>query len=171
MLYHGTTMGGISIIKANAKSHTTGKTVAYFTEDRAYALVCCRNRNENFVTMGPGRDGKQHYFERFPDQLKTLYGGKRGYIYVAAATDRLVNTKGHTWESEADVPVHLYEAVDDIYAEIWKEEQTGTIVIHRYADIDPMEQKLHANYIKEHIGDQGEEMRRFYETHFSFLWD
>ena len=171
MLYHGTTIGGLNIIKANAKSHTSGKTVVYFTEDRCYALVCCRSRNENFVTMGLGRDGKQHYFERFPDQLRILYGGKRGYIYVIAMADGLINTKGHTWESEIDIPVHQYEVVDNIYTEILKEEQTGNIVIHRYAEIDPIEQKQHANYIKEHIDDEGEEMRQFYLTHFSSLWD
>lgn len=171
MLYHGTIIGGLSVIKANAKSHTSGKTVAYFTQDRAYALVCCRSRKENFVTMGPGQDGKQHYYERFPNQLQTLYSGRRGYIYAAKAADRLVNTKGHTWESEADVPVCLHETVDDLYGEILKEEKAGHMVIHRYAELDPVEQKKHANYIRDHIHDQGEEMRQFYEAHFSSLWD
>lgn len=171
MLYHGTTIGGLSIIKANAKSHTSGKAVAYFTQDRCYALVCCRDREENFVTMGPRQDGKQHYFERFPDQLKILYGGRRGYIYAITSTDGLINTKGHVWESERDVPVYQHEVVDDIYAEILKEEQAGHMVIHRYSDIDPAEQKRHANYIKAHMDDDGEEMKQFYLTHFSSLWD
>jgi len=171
MLYHGTTIAGLNIIKANAKSHTSGKTVAYFTEDRCYALVCCRNKNEDFVTMGLGRDGKQHYYERFPDQLRVLYGGKRGYIYFIATANGLLNTKGHTWESETDVPVHRYEIVNDVYAEILKEEQAGNMVIHRYAEIDPMKQKENANYIKDHIDDQGEEMKQFYLIHFSSLWD
>ncbi|MBD5534750.1 MAG: hypothetical protein HDQ99_03615 [Lachnospiraceae bacterium] len=171
MLYHGTTIGGLNIIKANAKSHTSEKAVAYFTEDRCYALVCCRTRDENFVTMGLRSDGKQHYFERFPDQLKILYGGKRGYIYTIAEADGLINAKGHTWESETDVPVHRCEIVDDVYAEILKEEQAGNIVIHRYLEIDPIEQQQHANYIKEHINNQGGEMREFYLTHFSSLWD
>ena len=61
MLYHGSNVGGLHVIKANAKSHVTGECVAYFTEDRCYALVCCRDREENFVTMGIREDGKQHY--------------------------------------------------------------------------------------------------------------
>ncbi|MDE6420058.1 MAG: hypothetical protein K2K87_05970, partial [Lachnospiraceae bacterium] len=64
-----------------------------------------------------------------------------------------------------------YEIVDNVYAEILKAEQTGDIVIHKYSEIDPMEQKQHANYIKEHIDDEGEEMKQFYLTHFSSLWD
>ena len=82
MLYHGSVLAGLQVIQANARSHTTGKQVAYFTEDRCYALVCCRSSSENFVTMSLAKDGKQHYFERFPDQLKTLYNGKRGYLYL-----------------------------------------------------------------------------------------
>ena len=171
MLYHGTPIGGLSVIKANAKSHTTGKTVAYFTEDRCYALVCCRSRNENFVTMGPGKDGKQHYFERFPDQLRTLYNGKRGYLYLLESTDGLSRGKGHSWESETDVPVCQCEIVDDVYAEILKEEQLGSIVIHRYSEIDPAEQKQAANDIKEYNETESEEMKKFYIEHFSSLWD
>lgn len=171
MLYHGTPLGGLSIIKANAKSHTTGKRVAYFSEDRCYALVCCRSRNENFVTMGPGKDGKQHYFERFPDQLRTLYSGKRGYLYLLESTDGLSRGKGRSWESETDVPVHQCEVVDDVYAEILKEEQLGNMVIHRYFEIDPAEQKQAANDLKEYKETVSEEMKRFYIKHFSSLWD
>lgn len=171
MLYHGTTLKGLCAIKANSISHVSGKPVAYFTEDRCYALVCCRDRNENFVTMGLHKDGKQHYYERFPNQLHILYGGKRGYLYsLPAGTMGLRNTKGHTWESELDVPVCLCEAVEDVYSEILKEERAGHIFIHRYLEIDPVEQKMHANYIKEHFDEEGEAMKQFYLAHFSALW-
>lgn len=170
MLYHGSAIGKLRVIKANSKSHTSGKMVAYFTEDRCYALICCRDRNENFVTMGLRQDGKLHYYERFPNQLNILYSGKQGYIYLIETAKGLNNTKGHTWESEIDVPVFRYEAVYDVYSEILKEEDMGNIVIHRYSEIDPAEQRLLANYIKEHIDDEGETMKQFYLAHFSSLW-
>ena len=72
MIYHGSCISGLHTIKANSKSHSTDNFVAYFSEDRCYALVCCRSRDENFVTMGVGADGKQHYIERFPNQLETI---------------------------------------------------------------------------------------------------
>lgn len=169
MLYHGTTAGGLCVIKANSPSHTSGKQVAYFTEDRCYALVCCRDRDKNFVTMGLGKDGRQHYFERFPNQMKLLYGGKRGYLYTTAA--HLQSRSGHTWESELDVPVCLREMVDDVYSELLKEEEAGNLIIHRYSEIDPAEQKMHANHIKEHMDEEGEAMKQFYLTHFEALWD
>lgn len=171
MLYHGTDVSGLNTIKANSKSHSTGKLVAYFNEDRCCALIYCRSKTENFVTMGVRADGKQHYFERFPNQLKLLYKGKQGYIYYLESTDGLTRKQNHTWESEHDVPVTQCEVVTDVYDEILREETQGNIVIHRYAEIEPSEQKMHANYIKDHILDEGKEMAQFYYSHFSSLWD
>lgn len=171
MLYHGTTISGLNTIKANSKSHSTGKSVAYFNEDRCYALVCCRSKTENFVTMGVGADGKQHYFERFPNQLEILYKGKQGYIYYLESADGLTHTNGHTWESEYDVPVVQCEVVKDVYYEILQEEIKGNFVIHRYSEIEASEQKNAANWIRDHILDEGPEMAQFYYSHFSSLWD
>ncbi len=170
-LYHGSILGGLDTILANAKSHTNGGSVAYFTADRVYALVCCRSREENFVTMGP-KNGVQHYFERFPNQLKTLYDKKEGFIYRPVSIDGFKRTKGNTFECSADVPVILHEHVSNVYAEILNEKALGNVVIHRYDEIDPAEQKEHANYIRDHLNDPiYAEYRAFLYRHFSPLWD
>ena len=171
IFYHGTIFGGLDVILANAKSHVDGSNVAYFTTDRVYALVCCRSRQENFVTMGP-KDGVQHYFERFPDQLKLMYDGREVFLYRPVSSANLKNTKGHTWESAVDVPVVLQEHIPNVYPEILSEESAGNVVIHRYAEIDPAEQKLHANYLRDHLDDPlFAEFRDFLYRHFSPLWD
>ena len=170
MLYHGSVIGSLTSIWARSKSHTSGDQVAYFTMDRVYALVCCRKREENFVTMGPDRDGRQHYFERFPDQLKVLYSGREGFIYTPVSEEGLVRTKGNSYESQTDVPVVLYEHILDVYGEILNEERAGNVIIHRYAQIDPQEQKEMAIYIREHIDEGSPAMRNFYIKHFSSLW-
>ena len=118
-----------------------------------------------------GADGKQHYIERFPNQLEALYKGRQGYIYLLDSTDGLTHGKGHSWESKHDVPISQCESIADVYSEILREESLGNIIIHRYAEIDPAEQKKHANYIRDHLTDEGEEMAKFYCTHFSALWD
>ena len=170
-LYHGSILGGLDTILANAKSHTDGGRVAYFTTDRVYALVCCRSREENFVTMGP-KDGMQHYFERFPEQLKVMYSGKEGFIYTPISTETLKNTRGNSWESPLDVPVFLLEHVMDVYVEIIKEEAEGRVIIHRYNEIDRAEQKEHANYFRDHLNDPVfAECRDFLYRHFLPLWD
>ena len=169
--FHGSVIGGLDVILANAKSHVNGNSVAYFTTDRVYALVCCRSRQENFVTMGP-RNGIQHYFERFPDQLKTMYEGKEGFLYQPISTATLTNTKGHTWESPVNVPVILVEHIPNVYPEILREEAAGNVIVRRYAEIDPAEQKLDANYIRDHLDDPlSTEYREFLIQHFSSLWD
>lgn len=169
--YHGSIIKGLNYILANAKSHVDGSKVAYFTTDRVYALVCCRSREENFVTMGP-KDGIQHYFERFPDQLKIMYDGKEGFLYRPIFNVKLTNTKGHTWESHVAVPVILHEHILNVYTEILKEEAIGNVIIHRYAEIDPDEQKIHANYLRDHMDDPlYAECRDFIFLHFSSLWD
>ena len=137
MLYHGSVIKELKVIKANAYSHALKKNVAYFTEDRIYALICCRKPEENFVTMGL-RDGKQHYFERFPNQLKVLYKGKKGYLYKIFESENLINTSHNTWESITDIA----------------------------------EQKMHANYIRDHIDDEEyAKYKEFLLKHFSTLWD
>ncbi len=170
MLYHGTTVQGLKCIKANSKSHASDEKVAYFTEDRVYALVCCRTADHNFVTLGLREDGKLHYFERFPNQLEILYKNQKGYLYLIETNEGLINTKGHTWESSDDVMTRECEVIDDVYTEILKEEKKGNVVVHRYAEIDPAEQKMHANYIKEHM-DEESDMKHFYMLHFAALWD
>lgn len=170
-LYHGSIKQGLDIILANSTSHVDGSKVAYFTTDRVYALVCCRSREENFVTMRSG-DGVPHYFERFPNQLQIMYAGKQGFLYCPVTSDGLNNTTGNTWESHVDVPVVLHEHIPDVYAELLREEAAGNIIILRYAEIDPVEQKMHANYIRDHLDDPlHKEYRDFLLQHFSSLWD
>ena len=171
MLYHGSVIKELKVIKANAYSHTLKKNVAYFTEDRIYALVCCRKSEENFVTMGL-RDGKQHYFERFPNQLKVLYKGKKGYLYKIFESENLINTSQHTWESITDIAVEQCDIIEDIYEEILKEEAEENVIIHHYEEIDIAEQKMHANYIRDHIDDEEyAKYKEFLLKHFSTLWD
>jgi hypothetical protein len=171
IFYHGSVIGGLDIILANAKSHADGSRVAYFTEDRVYALVCCRSREENFVTMGP-KDGIQHYYERFPDQLRVMYEGKEGFIYRPVSCDTLKHTKDHTWESPADVPVVLHEHITDVYEEILREEKAGNVIIHHYEEIDPDEQKKRASDMREYIKNNPQlTYRDFVIEHFSPLWE
>ncbi len=171
IFYHGSIIGGLDTILANARSHAAGSRAAYFTTDRVYALVCCRSREENHVTMGL-RNGIQHYFEHFPDQLKILYEGKEGFIYRPVSAAGLQNTRFHTWESHTDVPVVLHEHVPDVYAAILGEEAAGNVIIHRYADMDPDELKMIANHIRDTLDDeQCAGYRDFLYRHFSPLWE
>ena len=101
-----------------------------------------------------------------------MYEGKEGFLYQPVSTVALTNTKGHTWESPVNVPVIQTEHIPNVYPEILREEAAGNVIVHRYAEIDPAEQKLHANYIRDHLNDPlNTEYREFLIQHFSSLWD
>ena len=101
-----------------------------------------------------------------------MYDGKEGFLYQPVSNVNLTNTKGHTWESHVNIPVILHEHVLNLYAEILREEAGGNMIIHRYSEIDPDEQKLHANYIRDHLDEPlYAEYRDFLFQHFSSLWD
>ena len=172
MFYHGSYFANLPYIMANAKSHSTGKQVAYFTSDRVYALVCSRSKPNRFVTMSyHADDGKQHYYERFPNQLEELYSGLTGYLYLLESSEGLENLRDHSWESCENVCFDRCERVDDLFQAILEEEKLGNVVIHRYLEIDPEEQKMHANYIKAHMEKYSPEEKEFYYKYFSALWD
>lgn len=174
MLYHGSYLGGLTVIAANSRSHTTGKPVAYFTESRAYALVCCRPPEENFVTAGIGKDGRLHYFERFPDQLNVMYDGKVGYLYSVEQSGTMTPaSKPQAYESETDVPVRSCERVENVYAALLEELRKGTMILHRYEDIAPEEQKQNAIEIRDSLLNDpiSKRYRAFLIEHFKDLWE
>jgi len=50
--------------------------------------------------------------------------------------------------------------------------QTGNLIVHRHGETDPDEQKLLANYIRDHIdAPMLSEYRNFLFCYFSSLWD
>lgn len=165
-LYHGSFFPGLTVIRANAVSHATGRQVAYFTDSYASALIYCRRPEENFVTAGIRPDGKQHYFERFPRQLETLYQGLSGHIYSVPDESGFTHVRDAIWEREEDVPVSAEETVPDVYAALLSEIGKGTLVLHRYGDIDPEEQRMMTQYFREHIAEMPPEMQPFYRKHF-----
>ena len=85
----------------------------------------------------------------------------------------MIHTKGNTWEKDDDVLVEQYEYIPDVYEAILEEERLGNIVIHWYEEIDLKEQKMHANYIHDHLEDENnnKEYREFLIHNFSALWD
>ena len=105
-------------------------------------------------------------------QISLKFCTKVERVYQPLSVETLKNTKGHTWESMVDVPVVQREHIQDIYAEILREEELGRVMIHRYDEIDPKEQKMHANYMRDHLSDAVYwECRDFLYQHFSSLWD
>ena len=82
ILYHASNIGNLTEIKPLSKLHASGETVAYFTPIRAYALFYLRDMEINHVTCSVNKDDVVVYHEQFSNQLKTLYQGRSGYLYI-----------------------------------------------------------------------------------------
>lgn len=73
LLYHGSAAGGLTRL--------TGQPCVYLTPYPCYALCYIRDPNVNYVTCGVDKDGVVRYDVNFPEQLRTLYVGRSGWLY------------------------------------------------------------------------------------------
>jgi len=73
LLYHGSAAGGLTRL--------TGQPCVYLTPYPCYALCYIRDPNVNYVTCGVDKDGVVRYDENFPEQLRTLYVGRSGWVH------------------------------------------------------------------------------------------
>lgn len=82
-------------------------------------------------------------------------------------------SKPQAYESSTDVPVLSCERIENVYEALLKEMRCGTMILHRYEDIDPKEQKEMAVYIRESFlnDPMSEPYRAFLIEHFRNLWD
>lgn len=132
--FHGTTMRGISELRANP--------VVYLTPNRAYALFYIIDKSINWVTCAVKENGVVHYDEHFPEQLKKLYRKKSGYLYRCNGTATLIPGKSRDIVvSQSPVEVADYEYIPDIYQEILHYEKAGAIIIKRYGGLLEDEKK------------------------------
>ena len=90
---------------------------------------------------------------------------------VGGTEDNVVEILPEEQRFYVAVNKYVVDEVENPSTEILREEAKGNPVIHRYSEIDPSEQKMHANHIRDHILEEGTEMAQFYYAHFSSLWD
>lgn len=178
IFYHGSPLAGITELGTRSVTHDQAKaSVVYLTPNRAYALFYIRDLDVNYVTCGVTADGFIRYDERFPEQLRTVYKGKSGYLYHCAVGDGLEETSTRdVWVSHSPVPVGYTEFIPDVYEEILKYEETGQVKVMRYETLtaeqkqDVRDMILHSVYkyiSKKTISKKA----AFYKEHFQAEWN
>lgn len=170
-LYHGSDIAGIDIL-IPASCDQKGKRVLYLTDNWAYSLFYLRDRKIDFVTCGIGPDGKVHYDEKFPNQLKILYQGKSGYIYEVE-TDAVTTRTPGIWISAAKAKVSGYACISDAYMEIRKEIDNGTIDFLSYDDLSIEQRRLnHEGAVRYLVSGKvkSAEKTAFYREYFPEAW-
>ena len=168
LLYHGSPTGGITALRPSPSNHD--KAYVYLTDCPTLALLYARNpiqRPGGFFTYWFDKTGMLHYDEYFPDQIRRLYEGFPGWVYIAVAVG-LPQLDKMTWVylSEADVPVAQADFIPDLYAALLAAEAAGQLTIHRYEDIPAAQQEIHRRVVRKSLqGHAEDDYVRFLREH------
>ncbi len=171
-VFHGTLEGGISVLSPLSKNGE-GKPVVFLTDNYAYSLFYIRDRSVDFVTCGVGADGKVHYEEWFPNQLKTLYSGRSGWVYEAD-----VETEPHRIRgvriSHQEVTISRCYPIKDAYQEIQEEIQKGNIILRTFEEASEAELRKDRDGLVnmlQHGPTITPERQSFFQIYFPECWE
>lgn len=169
-LFHGTEVAGLRTLVP--MSRREGGTRLYLTDCFAYSLFYLRDREIDFVTCGVGQNGIVHYDEKFPDQLKILYGGRPGYVYEAEADPEPGAAPG-IWICREAVEVTAVRFIPDAYEAILAQMGRGRVAFVPYEALT-QEQKVqnHAgavDFLRRFPINAAQEA--FYRKHFPLAWE
>ena len=169
-LYHGTTVSQIERLRCNSKHHA-GNPVLYLTDNRAYSLFYIRDREIDFVTCGVGEDGKVYYDEKFPDQLKTLYEGRSGYIYETDVSAEKYHVRG-IWVCSRDARITGMEFIPDVYQVILHEIEKGNVVLLPYESLTEEQKQMNYRGVVDYLrrGQLSHAKAQFFRNHFPEAW-
>jgi len=175
--YHGT-MEELTELNTVSKDHAdTQDSVVYLTPNRAYALFYIRDREINWVTCGVKEDGVIRYDERFPDQLKTIYRGVSGYIYSCEDNGSFVASKTRDiYTCNQPVSINSKVFVPDVYEELLKYVQRGSIDVTRYESLsedekqDVFDMMVHLIFKNDWVNSTSKKAD-FFREHFPEAWE
>ena len=172
LFYHASNVGELKELLPLSTAHGSGDKVCYFTPVRAYALFYLRDMEINHVTCGISESGVIVYNEQFPDQLKTIYQGRSGYLYTCENDGGIIaaHTNG-VWAARQPIKVVNAEFIADVYAEILKAERSGEVSVVRYESLSDEKKReiieMMKNYIvKNNLLKNDSRKARFFKDNF-----
>jgi len=165
--YHGSPVAGIETL-----TPPPGRPL-YLTNNRAYALFYIRDMEVNWVTCGV-RDGVVVYDEQFPDQLRTLYAGRGGWLYACENDGFAPGNSPWIVLADKAVPVAAAEYISDAYEAIQHEIAAGTVRVDSYESKTPQwrqefNEHLLRNILENWLGADTPKAR-FVEQNFPEAW-
>ena len=160
-LYHGSSVQGINTLNPISKLHNSDNKVVYLTSNVPYALVYIwdsikTGTNQKWVTCGLKR-GIVYYEEQFPNQLKELYEGVSGYLYVVPkdSTVQTVENREEMYFSTNPIAVRQTIYVPDVYQALCKCQQEGTFQLLKFTDATPEKQQQLIDMISDYLYQSG----------------
>ena len=180
--YHGSSIGGITQLKACSNLHITGQKVVYLTDNAPYALFYIWDPAHNGCSVkhvtGWTKNGIAYYEEQFPDQLKTFYQGVSGYVYCISDSENIqaVENRKNMYYCIGDVAVTESTYIPDVYEELLKYEAEGKFAVLRYNEQSAERQNELTDFMAQGIIREGfytanKEIQEFMKKHFSKAWE
>ena len=136
--YHASNIKGLKEILplSESKNKDDKDKVAYFTPVRVCALSYLRDMEVNHVTIGVSDNNVPECHEFFPDQLRTMYQGRSGYLYTCENTDSIKPAQSAgIWSSKEPVVVAVTEYIEDVYDHIMMEIAAGNARLISYESL------------------------------------
>lgn len=141
-VYHGSSVSGITALRANSRLHGTDKDIVYLTCSIPYALLYIwdaahTGSSRKHVSGWVGKNGVAFYEEQFPDQLRTFYQGVSGYLYCVScdADMHAVESRKDMFYREGDAAVAKVEYIPDVYEELLRCEAAGRFKVVPYSEM------------------------------------
>lgn len=169
--YHGSTESGLTVLCPVSKDKD-GHPLLYLMDSFAYSLFYLRDRKTDFVTCGLAADGKVHYEEWFPNQLKTLYERRAGWIYEVNANAEPHRIRGIHVCREA-VAVTQPHYIEDAYCAIQNEIKKGTVIVRAFEEASQEQLRQYQADLAAWLRSAGPlpiEKQNFYRTYFPACW-
>lgn len=184
ILYHGSAVPDIQTIKVTSKLHGTDDTkVLYLTDNLPYSLFYIWDANHNIKTgkhiTAWIKDGIVYYEEQFKGQLEAFYKGVSGYVYCVEYREHFkpVENRESMYFSEIDSTVFKTIYISDVYSEIMKYANEGSVKIISFDDVSKeritdLYSKISQRIVNsELLSNPNSSDARFYQTFFKKAWD
>lgn len=141
VFYHGSGIPNLTALVPHLADH--GAAYLYLTDNpvvAAFYTVNAAGRPAYWFPYGFDRDGTLHYQEYYPDALRKVYAGERGYLYTVEAEEtELLPLKNIPCArlSEKPLPVKHCTVIADCYRWLLDKEKEGAFRLARFADQSP----------------------------------
>jgi hypothetical protein len=176
LFYHASNIEGLKEILPLSESKNKEDKVAYFTTVRLCALSYLRDMEVNHVTVGVGDDNMPECHEFFPDQLRTMYQGRSGYLYTCENNGSITMAQSATiWSSKVPVDVVKMEYIDDVYDHIMIEMVAGNVRLISYESLSEKTKQEYTIGMKDFILERNlltanSAQSRFWAKYYPKAW-
>ena len=131
-LYHASTHGGLQFLEPRRSPFFEKPVQVCMTSLRAMALFYLIRNFE--YAYGYDRQGRLYFADPFPDALKKLYSGKRGWVYTCESGDYEKTVIPNEYISRTPVRVTEAAFVPDAYAAFLEEDGVTMRVYYSASD-------------------------------------